>query len=403
MMKRTLGLVSGLVLLATLALQGCGRTQSKGKPGTAGLEKVTSLDVYKDGSTVNLLLGGPVGKQIALRYLRSTDGGATWSAPVAVDTGSSPPYDVHRGDDAQIAAHSKHLLAIWPTHGSGWGGSGPMASAISNDGGKSWQPGPDPGHGGKRGEAFIDAAADAAGRFHVVWLDARSGQQGLHYARSTDYGRHWSSAQTIDPATCQCCWNTLRPVAHDRLYVLYRNVNPRDMGLAVSTDGGESWQQRGPVGAFDWHFKACPHTGGGLTVTSGPKDAMLRAIVWTGKKGHVGVHYLMSKKGGQSWNRPRRIGNADARHADMAMLDGRHVAIVWDTATAANSAILITRSDDGGRTWSTQRRVSPAHIQATNPRIIATAHGYRVFWTQSDGRWAMTMRDGAPDASGSAR
>jgi hypothetical protein len=39
--------------------------------------------------------------------------------------------------------------------------------------------------------AFVDVAADAAGTFHLVWLDARGGAgagKGLRYARSTDGG-----------------------------------------------------------------------------------------------------------------------------------------------------------------------------------------------------------------------
>ncbi|HET6656166.1 MAG TPA: sialidase family protein, partial [Gammaproteobacteria bacterium] len=294
-----------------------------------------------------------------------------------------------------IAARGQHLVAIWPTRGAGWGGSGPMASAISDDGGQSWQAGPDPaGEGLRTREAFVDIAAGQDGAFHAVWLDSSTGQQGLHYARSTDGGRHWADALTIDPGTCECCWNTLRPVSDGHLYVLYRNVDPRDMGLAVSSDAGVSWQRRGPVGDFRWQFNACPHTGGGLVVTGGANQPTLHALVWTGKQGEMGLHYLVSRDGGHSWQLRQHLVDATARHADMAALDANHLAAIWDAATEAGSGIFAARSSDGGKTWSTPTRLSAPRVQAAHPRIVSVKDGFRAFWTQGDGRWAtVRLRD----------
>lgn len=380
--------LAGLAL-ATLLSAGCGQAwAAKVTTGSAGLDAVRSLDVYKDDSTIELLLAGPRDGHMTIRYLRSTDGGANWSAPVAVDSGNHPAKTIHRGNDARIAASGKRLIAVWPTEGSGWGGAGPMTTAFSEDGGKTWHPGPDPAHGGHAGEAFIDIAADNDGHFDIVWLDSSTGQQGLHFARSRDGGRHWSPAATLDTATCECCWNTLRLASADRLYVLYRNIDPRDMGLAVSTDNGASWQQRGPVGAFDWHYKGCPHTGGGLVVTGKANNKILHAIVWTGKQGQVGLHYLVSRDEGHSWTASQRLGGENARHADLAALDSKHLAAVWDTTTSAESAIFAARSSDGGKTWSAPTQLSASGVNAIQPRIVAVTNGYRVFWTQKPGVWA---------------
>ncbi|HET7369268.1 MAG TPA: exo-alpha-sialidase [Gammaproteobacteria bacterium] len=378
------------ITLAALLLQGCGQTpQPQVKTGLAGLEAVKSLDVYADGDTLHLLLAGPSGGNTVMRYLQSSDGGMSWTAPVTIDAGHAPPYGVHRGDDARIAASGPHLVATWPTQGSGWGGSGPMASAISDDGGQSWHPGGNPAGDASLSEAFIDLAAGPGGIFHAVWLDSRHGQQGLQYAHSSDGGEHWSNVLTIDPATCQCCWNTLRPAPGEGVYVLYRNVDPRDMGLAASNDGGASWQRRGPVGAFDWQFDACPHTGGGLAVTGGSAAPVLHAVVWSGKRGELGLHYLVSSDGGRSWLALGRLGDDTARHVDLAALDGQHLAAVWDAATEAGSGIFAARSHDGGKTWGQPRGLSAPRAQAEHPRIVATADGYRIFWTQRNGAWAV--------------
>lgn len=393
-MKNVFASIVGIICVASLALffQGCdGAPQAQSTGAVAPLDSVQSLDVYVENSTINLLLAGPVGKRTAVRYLKSTDGGKSWSKPVAVPIGDEPPGLIRRGNDAQIAASGQHLIATWPSEGGKLDWIGPMASALSDDGGKTWHPGPDPaGSGYQKGQAFIDMTATARGVFHVVWIDASTGQEGLHAARSSDGGAHWSAARTLDPATCQCCWTALGTGSHDHLYALYRNINPRDMGLAVSTDDGESWRQTGPVGNFHWDFKACPHTGGGLAVTGGASHTVLHAVVWTGKKGRVGLHYLVSGDGGHDWKLAQRLGGKGTRHADIAALGGQRIAVVWDAATSeGHSSVFISESGDGGSTWSQPRRLSSQGAEATHPRIVTVDGHYCVFWTQSDGEWKM--------------
>src|SRR3972149_2604753 len=41
-------------------------------------------------------------------------------------------------------------------------------------------------------------AVDHSGNLHLVWSDDRSGERGIHYARSTD-GTTWTPAARIDP------------------------------------------------------------------------------------------------------------------------------------------------------------------------------------------------------------
>lgn len=120
-------------------------------------------------------------------YRGSEDGGEKWSEPVCVDKGMPPPDKASRGMDAQIAGASDRLVAVWETKGTDAWGGGPMATAISSDGGKTWKPGPNPADdGATSGHRFIDVAADEDGAFHLVWLDGRAGKQGLQYARSGD-------------------------------------------------------------------------------------------------------------------------------------------------------------------------------------------------------------------------
>ena len=99
----------------------------------------------------------------------------------------------------------------------------------------------------------------------------------------------------------------------EQLAVLYRDKDPRDMALAVSEDGGVTWDRLGHVGAFGRGFDGCPHVGGGLGVTFAGSEQLLHAVVWTGKEADAGVHALSSGDGGRNWTAPQRLGSIRAR------------------------------------------------------------------------------------------
>jgi hypothetical protein len=343
------------------------------------LRGVHSLDVYADGAALHVLTGeyATNAKAPQLRYRRSTDGGVTWTAPFRVDSGIKPYQAIHRGNDAQIAARGKQLVAVWHTPGTGFHGSGPMATAFSADGGASWRPGPNPADDGSTaGHSYIDIAADAAG-FHLVWLDGRSGNQGLQYARSRNGGGSWERNVQLAARTCECCWNTVLPQPNGPLHVLYRGYDPRDMMLLSSTDAGASWRNRGAVGRFDWKVKACPHTGGALV--AGPA-ARLHALSWTGRDDAVGLYAMVSDNGGGSWKQTQRLGGGTAQRGDLAA-HGTSLAAVWDEHADGGTAIFASIFA-GGTGWGAPRRLSAAGTHATYPRVAATATGFLVLWTE---------------------
>jgi hypothetical protein len=349
------------------------------------LRGTQSLDVYSDGATLHLLRAefDENSRASQLLYQRSADGGKNWSAPVRVDSGLAPAKNPRRGADPQIAATGENLVAVWTTAGSGFGEAGPMAVALSSDGGKNWQAGPNPADDrSTQGHGYIDVAADAHGVFHLVWLDNRDGKQGLRYARSADDGWHWSKNVTLDPETCECCWNTLLTAPNDGVFVLYRDKNPRDMALTASEDGGESWLRTGSVGSFHWHFPNCPESGAGLGFTLRPNGTeTLHALVRTGKAGSAGIYYQSSTDGGRYWSAPRELAPGVSDHPDLAADASGNVIAAWDALDGDDLAIMATVSHDGGRTWSHASRLSKSGVNASHPRAVATSGGLRVFWT----------------------
>lgn len=347
---------------------------------------VTSIDVFAERGRTVRQKGAD--KPPILEYQRSEDGGGQWSEPQPIASDDlPPPVGAHRGMDVQLAAAGKHVVAAWTIYSADTRfGRGKIATAVSADGGKTWRAGPNPADDGSDGDhAFLDLAADQRGAFHAVWLDSRSGKKGLIYTNSSDGGATWSRNVILDHQSCECCWNTVTTVG-DKVLVLYRDQNPRDMAMISSADGGKTWATPTAVGAFQWDFDGCPHVGGGLAATTA---GSVFATVWTGKTDVVGAYLLSSPDGGKSWNAPLRLGDANSIRSDVAA-EEQQVVAVWDTMTEGKGAVFAAASSDGGKTWSPPAQISAASASATHPRVVRSGSGFCAFWTESS--------EGKPDA-----
>jgi hypothetical protein len=303
--------------------------------------------------------------------------------------------------DPQIASSGDTIVVMWTVPGATEWGDGPLATAVSRDGGKSWASGGMPNDdGATRGHSFLELSADPDGVFYAFWLDARDGPSGLRSATSKDGGLTWSSNVSIDTRTCECCWNKSVALSSDTVAVLYRDIDPRDMALAVSERRGP-WTRRGSVGAFGWAIDGCPHVGGGLARTTAGATEFFHAVVWTGAEGHVGVHVLRSSDGGQHWSPPKKLGSERAKNTDLAAA-GSNVAIVWDEARKGESAVFGVRSSDNGATWSEPVRLSGSGRVASHPLVVWTGGRFLAFWTErldtasETLRWQKGVLDAAP-------
>ncbi len=351
---------------------------------------IESRDLYVEGATLHGLVAGvtAAGSRVVY-YLRSPDGGRTWSDPVAVSRATAPPVIARHGNDVQIAAAGPQLVAAWPA-ATELPGLGRLASAFSRDGGKTWETGPNPtGEMADIDQGYLDIAADRHGDFHLVWLDDRvetGRHSGVRYTRSADGGRHWAPTTTLDPSSCTCCWLAIASAEDGALAVLYRDHAPHDMALLSATDNGLRWRRAGSVGAFGWEFQGCPHAGGALVITGGVMsgdDRTLDALVWTGREPVHGLYHLRSTDDGHHFGAPVRLGDRQAREGEVAALTRQHLLAVWEAGTPGGSRIVLAESLDGGAHWSGPRSLSKTGVTARHPRVIATPLGPRAFWSET--------------------
>ena len=324
------------------------------------------FDVHADRGRLHRL-EGESGKEVALSYLRSDDGGRTWTAPVRVD-GGRPAYRFGAGD-ARVAAEGDEVFAMWTRPGKGPYGSGPLAVARSTDGGRSWSEAASPAGGTPVGRRF-PALTVSSGGLHAVWLDRETNSKVLA-ARSTDGARSWSRPVTLDGDACECCWNAALAAGDGTAHAMYRGKDPRDMRTAVTRDGGKTWSKPATAGAFGWDFKGCPHVGGALARAAGG----LAALVWTGKEDAAGL-YALSSPDGEAWGAPLKLAGAGAKHADLAS-SGSRLAAAWN-----DGGRIWTAVSADGKSWSKPRPLSGEEGGASHPRVAPAGSGFRVFWVE---------------------
>ena len=373
-----LGALAALLLIAGGTAAGAGSGHGGGLP-----EGAVGLDVSARGDIVDALIAYHHHGVYRLEHRRSADGGRSWGEGVEIPTTDRAPAAPHRGMDAQIAAHGDRVVALWTIPGSSAWGSGPLTTALSSDGGRTWSAGPNPADDGSDdGHGFSDLAFDAAGRLHAVWLDGRDGSQGLRWARSDDAGRSWTANVTIDSPICECCWNKVVPREGGTAYVLYRDVEPRDMALAATPDAGATWSRLGPTEAFDWRIDGCPHVGGGLAVTASERGEELHVLSWTGKSEVAGLYLETSGDGGRSWREPYPLAGAGAQHGDLAAR-GEILAVAWDEIVSGSRVVFAATSADAGASWTPRLRFSADGAKASHPLVVAVGDDFVVLWTES--------------------
>jgi hypothetical protein len=215
-----------------------------------------------------------------LFYVRSTDEGTTFSAPVRVNSQqqSAIATGTIRGGQLAIGADGRVHVAwngsdratprglVNPATGQP---SAPFLYARSNTAGTAFEAQrnlPRRSYGIDGGGSI---AADGLGGVYAAWhaLPAAGGRDEDHrlvwLARSTDEGATFGDERPVwaeATGACSCCGLRLLTVAPERLVLLYRSATAlvhRDVFVLASNDSGRSF--RGSK-VQPWEIGACPMT-----------------------------------------------------------------------------------------------------------------------------------------------
>ena len=186
----------------------------------------------------------------ALRFIRSTDGGKSWTTPMTITD-----------DPKEMASHNFHSLY------------------AAND-----------------------------GTLYASWLDGREGSSATYFTHSSDGGRTWAPNKRVSVGeTCPCCRTAIAAGAHGTVYVAWRTVlrgNIRDIVVSRSNDHGVTWNAPVRVHADDWSYPGCPHAGPSIQTDSAGR---VHVLWWTGKPNAGGVYYAVSSDSAHTFSAPVAI------------------------------------------------------------------------------------------------
>lgn len=188
------------------------------------------LGLGADGN-VNLVYGDTTDGVRRVRFMRSTDQGATFSEPLTISGASNGAFE------PEIAMTSGDAINVaWEDTVSG---TSAILFARSTDGGATFSSPLQVSRGeGSAIEAHI--AADGEGRLSVVWAQEVGEDKHLFYSHSTDDGQTFSEPLQLTTAAGTSVSKPLALAYQNVVYVAYQNEAPRRMQvyLRKSEDSG---------------------------------------------------------------------------------------------------------------------------------------------------------------------
>jgi hypothetical protein len=247
--------------------------------------------------------------------------------------------------------------------------------------------------------AFASMIVDTQGHIYVAWIDSRDklraksesrvyAGSAVYYAVSTDGGATFSGDYKIADHSCECCRLALALMPNGRPVAMWRHVfapNLRDHALAeLAPDGQAGMLSR--VTFDDWAVDACPHHGPSLAYD---EEGSRHQVWFDGKEG--GARYQRIDALGRV-GAVRKLGSDLSAHADVAAA-GTAVAVAWRQFDGQVTSVWQRFSGDGGRSWS-ERKMATTAGDADKPYLIAGQKGILLLWhTRNEGLQVMKVGD----------
>ena len=243
---------------------------------------------------------------------------------------------------------------------------------------------------------FESVAFDATGALHAVWIDKRdlkaSGKgyvgAAIYQTVSTDGGKTFGPDTKVADHSCECCRIALAQGPDGKLRALWRHVfgaSTRDHAFANLSDSAPNTFKRA---TFDeWNIQACPHHGPGLARADSATNPGYHAV-WFGIRKEKGadvaaVRYARLGADGQPIaSTVRALPDAQAEHADVAAT-GDKLAIVWRSFQGKETSLKAWLSKDGGKTFET-RVLATARGNNDQPHLVSNDARMVVIWRTTE-------------------
>ena len=337
----------------------------------------------------------------------SRDAGQSFAAPVRVNATAGDVWGFAVSKPRVAVAPTGTVHVFYPANAVQEPSGLPYLAALyarSTDQGRSFEPARELNtrvradasgriHGGYAvAHAFGTLGAAPDGAVHAYWIDTRetSPEDGLgriYGVQSIDDGRHFEAEQRYFARdVCPCCQLTVAFDETSDVYLASRRVtgdNYRGPTVALSTDGGRSFQDRVAVSGARWQLDGCPLKATAIAVTG----STVYTAVYNGAADPAGVYFSRSTDGGRSFE------DAVLVHPQAAVSDAPTIAasedavvLLWHAKLPGGERrIYLRRSGDRGRTFGEVAEMPAPDGTASLPAAAVDRDGtIHVAWQQGD-------------------
>lgn len=365
--------------------------------------------VAAQGRDVAVTWAAATGGKSDIFVATSGDAGATFSAPVQVNTvpgdgrvgGEIPPRVALR----TRAGTTPEVVVAWNAKDQGT----EIKIARSVDGGRTFGAPSSlqsPGAAGDRG--WHSLTLDDAGVAHVLWLDHRglagpktehahgaaaddtdgvamAQKSSLYYA---SFGARASAERAVTPGVCYCCKSAIVALRGGTLVSAWRHVYPgnmRDMAFTVSRDGGKSFAPPARVSADGWSINGCPDDGPALAAGPDQRVHIVWPTVIPGAEPMGALFYSIMGPSGSFAPRTRipTLGSPKPSHPQVVVDGVGRTVVAWDESLGGVRTAAYSMAE--GAAHGTVR-FGPATRLATEgptlyPVMAGLADGVVAAWT----------------------
>ena len=316
-------------------------------------------------------------------FSRSIDGGETFSAPKNI---SNTPGASQFSSGFHLAVDSSGAINVVWIESDNTTGNQDVLFTRSADGGRTFS---DPKNLSTTGKATMPSlAVDSSGNINVVWEDNTPGNYDIFYSGSTDGGATFSPPANLSNNPGNSSRAHIALEFNNNINVVWEDNTPGnyDIFFTRSNDGGITFSSPKNLS----NSPGSAHGAEIVTDSSGNIN-----VVWQDNgSGDYDIFFTRSADEGTTFAPVKNLSNNPGYSGlfnppgpsgfQIALYSRGNINVVWGDTTLGNEDIFVTRSSNGGATFSTPQNLSNDLGSSLNPQIAVDSSGViSVVWVDN--------------------
>jgi hypothetical protein len=322
-------------------------------------------------------------------FFISTLSNGSFSTPIEIPFGGVNPNLWSGSLGPNMAAKGDHVYVTFEVYGDA------IYIIHSSDGGVNW---------GDPVAAFIPPsgrratipviAVDIDEQPYITYVNTNVSEADAYYGlvRSNDFGATFLpevdvSVDSGGEEVCECCNGHIDIADNGDVYVSFRNNdnNLRDIWIAQSTDGGDTFTAAYDVDETDWQINACPSNGPHFSIID---DELVSAFFSGSGIDGSGVYFsafdTQNNVAGATYSMPLTSIEADGQNRPKIAGSGDTLAVVWQEVDGSNE-IAMSVSTNGSEDLGVESFLltdMPSHQRY--PSIVFSGSSFHVVYEDSE-------------------